>query len=340
MNRTCALPDGPETLHLDISNGCNTDCVTCWDHSPHLSAPRDAAWKAQRADLPALLRLVDDARRGGALRAVLVSGMGEPLTHPGAIPFLAGLAARGLHVTLLTNLLHERADELVAAGVDALLAGLHAASEPVYRAFHPSAPPGSFAAVRGRLARRSAAGFRDKHVHAICRLNAHELRGMIEQARELGASRVNFKLASLGRGTEAVRLPPEGRERLLREGIPAAEGRAAELGVKHNLPSLAAQLAAGEGATAPIETVGCHMGDRYARVAVDGTVYFCCNTETAIGRIDPATRFPDLWRGEAWEAMRARLAARDFLPGCLRCGKFEQNAKIAAKRSATRSGGA
>ena len=30
---------GPQTVHLDITNSCNTDCVTCWDHSPHLLAP-------------------------------------------------------------------------------------------------------------------------------------------------------------------------------------------------------------------------------------------------------------------------------------------------------------
>lgn len=340
MKSGAPLPPGPRTLHLDLTNGCNTDCVTCWDHSPHLAAPRDPAWKARRADLPALLDLIDDAASGGTLEHVLVSGMGEPLTHPGALPFLAALKARGLHVTLLTNLLHPAADDLTPAMVDTLLVGLHAASEPTYRAFHPTLPPGAFATVRGRLARRAAAGSRDKHVHAICAVNAAELSGMIDRARELAAERVNFKLASLSRGTEAVRLPPAERERLLREALPAAERRAAELGVKHNLPSLAAQLAAGDGATSPIETVGCHMGDRYARVAVDGTVYFCCNTETAVGRIDAATRFRDLWTGRAWAAMRDRLRARDFLPGCRRCGKFEQNAKIAAKLAAARSGGA
>src|SRR5690606_444911 len=33
------LPLGPQTIHLDVTNACNTDCVTCWDHSPHLQQP-------------------------------------------------------------------------------------------------------------------------------------------------------------------------------------------------------------------------------------------------------------------------------------------------------------
>src|SRR5690606_8183425 len=30
------LPLGPQTVHIDVTNACNVDCVTCWDHSPHL----------------------------------------------------------------------------------------------------------------------------------------------------------------------------------------------------------------------------------------------------------------------------------------------------------------
>lgn len=342
MNPSAAppLPPGPETIHFDLGNGCNTDCVTCWDHSPLLSRPRDAAWKAVRADTAALLRVVDAARAAGTLRSAIVSAMGEPLLHPGAPAFLAELKARGLHVTLITNLLHPSADRLAATGVDALLAGLHAATEETYRAFHPTLPGGAWAAVRARLAARAAAGFGDKHVHVICRVNAHELPAMIEQGAELSAARVNFKLASLARGTERVDLSAAERARLAAEGIPAARARAAALGVRHNLDSLAAQLASPPGATAPIARTGCHMGDRYARIDARGTVYFCCNTETALGVLPDGRGFRELWNGPEWNALRARLAAFDFLPGCARCGKFEQNAKIAAKRRAAGRDGA
>ena len=36
---------GPETVHLDVTNGCNTNCITCWDHSPLLTIGRTTAWQ-------------------------------------------------------------------------------------------------------------------------------------------------------------------------------------------------------------------------------------------------------------------------------------------------------
>ena len=52
---------GPRTVHIDVSNGCNTDCVTCWDHSPLLDVPMPTAWKRRRAD-PAFVRALPVGR--------------------------------------------------------------------------------------------------------------------------------------------------------------------------------------------------------------------------------------------------------------------------------------
>ena len=38
-----------------------------------------------------------------------------------------------------------------------------------------------------------------------------------------------------------------------------------------------------------------------------------------------------LWTGDAWQALRERLARGEFFPGCSRCGKFEQTSKWASK---------
>jgi len=329
------MTKGPVTLHLDITNGCNTNCVTCWDHSPLLATPREPAWKGLRADTDALLATVSNAASLGRLSNVIVSGMGDPLTHPRVFELLSGLKAMKLNVTLITNLLAPGAGQLAATTVDTLLIGIHAADADGYQAFHPASPAGSWDRLMERLAARRSAGCRDRHVQVICSLNANNLVSMIELAAEYHAGRVNFKLASLGRGTEAVRVTDTQRKQLLSTDIFSAIDRASTLGVAHNLETFRTQVEAGGAATAPISDVGCHMGDLYARIAVDGTVYYCCNTETAIGRIGSGVHFSDLWLSSAWNAMRARLARGEFFPGCVRCGKFEQNAKIAAKRRAS-----
>jgi MoaA/NifB/PqqE/SkfB family radical SAM enzyme len=73
---------GPEHVHIDVTNGCNTNCITCWDHSPLLALGRSSAWKRQRVDAATVEALLGDVGSLGGLRAVILSGMGEPFTHP------------------------------------------------------------------------------------------------------------------------------------------------------------------------------------------------------------------------------------------------------------------
>jgi hypothetical protein len=153
---------------------------------------------------------------------------------------------------------------------------------------------------------------------------------MVRFAARYRALQVNFKLASLGGGTEAARIDEEQREALVAELVPEARRVADDLGVATNLDVLEAQLRAGGARTAPIEDIGCFMGFAYARVLVDGTVLYCCNTEVRVGSLASGARFSELWRGDAWNALRDRLRRGDYLASCGQCGKVNQNVKIAA----------
>ena len=86
---------GPETLHIDVTNGCNTNCVTCWDHSPLLHEARPRQWKGMRIDAGAVADLLNDVAELGGLRAVILSGMGEPFTHPDIYEMIAEVKRRG-----------------------------------------------------------------------------------------------------------------------------------------------------------------------------------------------------------------------------------------------------
>lgn len=320
------LPLGPQTVHFDITNACNTDCVTCWDHSPHLQPPQTIAWKRQRLDSETFGERLADIDALGGLEAVIVSGMGEPFTHPEVYTMLAEVKRRGLHLTVITNLLAADPAKLLELEVDCLLLGIHGASERAYLDFHPSWRPRDWQRLQATLAEFSAQGRRgDKHVHVICKYNAHELVAMVEQAERFHAERINFKLASLRRGTEVVGIDESTRARLLERDIGEARTRADQLGVRHNLEAFSMQLRAGGRETAPIDRVGCFMGQLYSRITVDGTVLFCCNTEVEVGRLDANTKFSDLWRGPAWQTWRDRMRRGEYLASCRQCGKFNQN---------------
>ena len=320
---------GPKTLHVDVTNGCNTDCITCWDHSPLLASPRSPGWKKQRADRAALEALIDDVISLGGLDAVIVSGMGESFTHPEIYDLLAALKARDLHVTVITNLVAADATRILDLGVDQLLIGIHAASEQAYRAFHPSFRNDEWSRLHATLERLR--GRRYKHVQVIAGCNAHELVDMVDLGARYDAGQINFKLASLAHGTEAARITEAQRARLF-DDVEEALERADALSLPTNLEVFREQLRAGGGDTAPIDDIGCFMGYVYARVLVDGTVLYCCNTEVVVGSLGEA-RFSELWRGPRWTSLRERMRAGDYLPSCRQCGKVVQNVAWARRVS-------
>src|SRR6185503_11158223 len=156
---------------------------------------------------------------------------------------------------------------------------------------------------------------------------APEFVEMVRFGAQFRAERVNFKLASLYGGTETCRITDEQRVWLAAEAIPAARALAGELGVATNLELFEKQLAAGEedeAATVPIADVGCFMGYVSTRITASLDVLYCCNTEVKVGSLADA-RFAELWRGDAWQALRDRLRRGDYYASCSRCGKFEQN---------------
>ncbi len=323
--------DGPQTIHIDVTNACNTNCITCWDHSPLLAVPRAAAWKRKRVEVAAVEALLDDVRSLGGLRAVILSGMGDPFVHPEIYALIAAVKSRGLHLTIITNLIPADPERVLALEVDQLLIGIHAASEAAYRAFHPSFRGDEWQRLHAALARFAGAGRRYKQVQVICATNAGELPDMVELGARYRAEQINFKLAGLFAGTEACRISDDQRRALIEEHVPAAAARARALDVVTNLDVFADQLRAGGAATAPIADIGCYMGYVYSRITVDGTVLYCCNTEVVVGSLAGGAKFSELWHGPAWNALRDRFRRGDYLPSCSQCGKLNQNVKISRR---------
>ena len=333
---------GPQTVHLDLTNACNTNCVTCWDHSPHLHTARPTSWKKQRVDVDATMAILDDIQsldnERGRLQAVILSGMGEPFTHPDIYRLIADVKRRGLTCTIITNLVAADAARVVELGVDALLVGVQGASLESYLAFHPNFNASHWTLLQKQLAiLADAPNLDQKHVQVICNTNAHELVAMVVQADRYAASRLNFKLASLRHGTEAVALSDERRRALMETWVPAAAAEAQRRGLPTNLTVFAGQLQAqAAGATdtdldtAPIDKIGCFVGGFYARITVDGTVLFCCNTEVEVGNLRDLP-FSSWWHSPRWGSWRRRMAKGHYLASCFQCGKVNQNEKLSAR---------
>lgn len=331
---------GPQAIHIDVTNGCNAACVTCWDHSPLLQTPRSAEWKRRRMPIGDFRALIAQAAALGSVRSVVLSGMGEPLTHPDIYEMVGAVCAEGWALTLMTNLVAAEAadmDRLCREPIARVLVGVQGAGPDSYMGFHPGWTERHWAALCRNLRRLQRAGIPARHVQVIDRNTAPDLVEMIRFGHTFGADRVTFKLASLAAGTEATAVTPDQRRWLLEAAVPEAEALAARLGQPHNLPLFLTQLRAapqgddpqgalssGSSATVPIADIGCYMGYAYTRITVDQEVLYCCNTEVRVGRLAEAT-LQELWQGERWQRLRDQLQAGRFFNGCDRCGKVEQN---------------
>lgn len=308
---------GPETVHIDITNACNLDCVTCWNYAPGLAQPKPAAWKSQRMDEARFTRVLGEVATTGAERIIL-SGGGEPFMHPGIYDFIAAVKARGLTLTVISNGTLCDFVHLADLGVDQMLINTSSASAETYVAYHPNQEEDSFdrliagvAGIAGRIAINL--------VQVINALNVHELVAMIELAARVGA-RTSFKLGDTPPGTESLALDGMQRRNLLEEVIPQASSRANMLGVKHNLAAFAGQLGQHAKGIAPPP---CFAGYLYSRVFVDSRVFFCCE-HIEVGHID-RNPFDVIWASPEYAAVRQRLYEGRAYPGCARCGKHDMN---------------
>jgi MoaA/NifB/PqqE/SkfB family radical SAM enzyme len=291
-----------------------------------LRSPRPAGWKAQRLAGDHFVPLLDEILRLGGLEGVILSGMGEPFLHPEIGRIIEAVKTRGLHLTIISNLVSEAAGTF-APRADELLIGVHAASLASYQDFHPGFGRAEWDRLFSTIEACVSSGVRCKHVHVVCASNAHEVVDMIRLGARTGAAQVNFKLASLSEGTLQVALSTAQRERLAHD-LPIAEAEATRLGIPHTLALLRDQLSTGGRATAPMARVGCWIGFDYARITVDGSVLYCCAPEVRVGRWREVGDFTKLWRGPAWNDLRARLARREFFPSCAQCGKLNENVKL------------
>ena len=322
---------GPETVHIDLINACNLNCVTCWNYAPGLATAKPASWKAQRMEASVFARVLAEVAATGAQRIIL-SGGGEPFVHPRIHDFIGAVKAKGLTLTVISNGTLCDFDRLADLQVDQMLINMSSASAPTYVAYHPNQAEASFhqltqglASVRGRIAINL--------VQVINTLNAHELVDMLDLASQVG-TRVSYKLGDTPPGTQSLALEPSQRHQLINDVIPRAIQRAKQLGVKHNLPAFADQLSQHTGQTQP---PACFAGYLYSRVYVDGRVFFCCE-HIDVGHIDEAP-FAEIWASPRYDAVRQRLHQGQSYPGCARCGKHDMNFTAAGQLAKLQSAG-
>ena len=114
-------------VYVEPTVACNLDCITCfrndWDQ------PMGSMSEATFA------RVLDGLRGLDPIPSVYFGGIGEPLSHPKTLSWVAQAKALGVKVEMITNgtiLTEERSHELIEAGLDMLWVSLDGASPETY----------------------------------------------------------------------------------------------------------------------------------------------------------------------------------------------------------------
>lgn len=281
----------PFSLLIDPSNGCNFRCVFCATGSPDLLKDIGRPRGSMKFDL--FRKIVDDlAAFDAPLKSVHLYKDGEPLVNPRLPEMVHLLKARGVarHVEMTTNgslLTAERADALLAAGLDAMRVSVYGASDAMYKRVTRRFE--SFRTIVENVAylhRRKTALGRPFHLHAKIinvELTAEERQGFIDTFTPI---------------TDSLFVHP-------------LHGEA---------------LAEDTGFAASPDTTRRVCSEPFLKLAVNfnGAVSVCCadwRMATIVGNVAEES-LKDIWNGERLRAFRLTHleGRREELPACRDCG--------------------
>lgn len=318
----------PRELYVEVTNRCNSLCVTC----PLTWGGHEAKRDYTHDEFVALTDQFPDLRR------VVLHGIGEPTLNRDLPRLICHLKRRGADVLFNSNAiaLPPRVQEaLIGSGLDEFRVSLDAARAETYLKVRGVPAFGrvvanlsAFVQTKRRLGAERPrvslwfTGMRD---------NIQELPDLIQLAARTGVDGVYLqRLVFRGQGmaVEEQSIYRQHRE-LVERVIAECEALAAELGVAFE----------GSGAVSPRESIlvakeeraawhGCSRPWRLSYITANGNCLPCCIApftgvpydDIVLGNVREQP-FDEIWNGERYREFRRRHATVDDPPECCRrCG--------------------
>jgi len=309
---TGKAPHSPLMVYVELTRRCNSRCKHCdiWQTASRVEDIRSLEIPAEHL-VELLCGLVP---RG--LMAVDLFG-GEPLLRDDLTEVVHGLTEAGLHVTVTTNgtlMDRERADGLVAAGLDQLLVSIDGPNSKVHDRIRGGR--GLFTrAVKGVQTFLTAGGKKAGLNALVCADNIDLLPEMVELTSSLGASQLRllpyhqcYPFNQYGQDDSL--LPRAEDLPRLGESLELVMSTAKRLQIATNGRSYLEGIKGWYAGMRP--KVRCMAGLAVCDINAFGNVYPCYTLAESVGNIGE-TSFPELWTSQRME--RHRKATRE----CDRC---------------------
>ncbi len=172
---------------LELTTKCNLNCTYCF--RKFLSSR-----EITEIDLDIARAIIKKASKSGVKRIVL-SGWGEPLTHPDILEVISAIKSSGMEVLLNTNgvLLEEYVRDIHRLRVDSLVVSIDSASDEIYSKLRLGGDLYKIVHALQELRELRIRGpyTPDLHIHfTVTKLNYACLTDVIKLAKDVGASHV------------------------------------------------------------------------------------------------------------------------------------------------------
>jgi MoaA/NifB/PqqE/SkfB family radical SAM enzyme len=332
--RTTIAAQLPTQVYLEVTNRCNSLCVSCpltYDHFLRFEPKHHLSWAQFR-------QIVDQIPQ---IERAVLHGIGEPLLNPELPRFIAYLKGGGAQVLFNTNgvLLDERrGDALAEAGLDELRVSLDAVTPALYRKLRGiDKLPQIVANLRAFMQRHAS---QDRPRVSLWMVgmqeNLEQMPDLVRLAAELGVPEVYLqRLVFFGGGEQIAEDTTMTAEQSLYGTL---EQRQAELVL--GCERLAAELGLvfrASGATTPHESIavkgahpwqGCFRPWALIYVTANGNLLPCCIAPFAapdyssllLGNVLNRP-LAELWNGQPYQALRGAVLSENPAPWpCQNCG--------------------
>jgi len=321
---------GPETVHLDITNHCNFNCIGCWDRSPLIRQKGvNDAYLKKSLSYELITGFIDDLVELGGVRFIKFSGGGEPTMHPRFKDILSYLREKDKYVEIDINtnfsLMNEKLlDLIIDLQVNLLTVSLWAATPEVYVQTHPNQKEEVFNKIVSNLKRITR--HPDNKVlklflhNVIMSHNHHEIEAMLELALDVNADEIHFTLVDPVVGkTDSLLLSHQEQQEVfasLKRIKPFIDRhnqycdpqthRSIQITNFHEFFVKMSQTEIEEGVydLKAVNEIPCYIGWLYTRIMADGRVVPCCKGHRLpMGNLNK-NRFIEIWNGPRYKKFR------------------------------------
>ncbi|HEX6512037.1 MAG TPA: radical SAM protein [Chloroflexota bacterium] len=322
--------DNPRELYVEVTNRCNSLCVTC----PLTFSPQEAEHYLTFEEFVSLVEQFPGLKR------VVLQGIGEPLLNRELAPMIRYLKDRAVYVVFNTNailLYPKRQAELVHSGLDELRVSCDGATPDTYaRIRGVNVLPKVLKNVGEMVQTRRRLGVERPRISLWLtgvRDNIAELPDLVERAGQLGVDEVYLtRMVFFGEGLatqeQAIFNAEDALRRQVLEMVAEADRRAKRLGIAFNSAGAIAPLdyASGPGQVRnPWQ--GCRRPWRLGYVTANGNALPCCIApftdvpyeDLILGNVKEAG-FNAVWNGERYRAFRRAHQSDEPPEACRRCG--------------------